>query len=102
MAEGSWQPAVRTVAASTRIGIMRGGRVAAMAGLAFINCVGLVNEFRRQPGVLTVTIAALPAVMLVFGCMTAFTIVQTDVVKIVFEPAVGIGMAGIAGTQIMV
>lgn len=101
MVEGGWQPVVRTVTAPTRIGIMCRGRVAIMAGLAFINCVGLVSEFGRQPGNLAVTVAALPAIMIALGCVASSAVVQTDVIEIILKPAVGVGMAGIAGTKVM-
>ena len=101
MVEAGRQPVVRAVTAPTRIGIMRRWRFATMAGPAFINCVGLVYEFGRQPGALAVTIAALPAVVIAFWCVAGSAVVQTDVVKIVLQPAVGVGMAGIAGTEIM-
>ena len=55
-----------------------------------------------QPGILTVTIAALTTVVFIYGCMARFTIVQTNMVKIVFQPALCVGVTGIARTNIVV
>jgi hypothetical protein len=72
-----------------------------VAGLAFINCVGLVSEFGWQPGALAVTVAALPVIVIAFRCMTGFTVVQTNMEKIVFQPTFCVGVTGVAGTNIV-
>ena len=72
-----------------------------MARFAFINRVGGMSEAGREPGSFIMAVAALSRIVVFISCMTRFAVSQTNMVKIVLEPAVGVGMTGVAGAEIM-
>ena len=60
--------------------------------------VASMPEADRQPGGIRVAVTALPDMMIWLRGMTGFAVTQPDMIKIVYEPTVGVGMTGAAGT----
>ncbi len=72
-----------------------------MTCFALVNSVAHMSETDREPGALIVAVAALSGIVVTFRCVTRFAVIQPDMIKIVFKPAIRVRVTGVARTQIM-